>query len=76
MAPLGDVDDVVAWWGVGIKFVVELLFIPIFWFFLSLQHHSIQYSILSKIAMDYQAPEAPIYVCLEQLQIWPQIHNI
>ena len=54
-APLEDVDDVIAWWGVTVKFAVELFFIPIFWFFLSPQHHSIQYSILSKIAGDYLA---------------------
>jgi hypothetical protein len=32
-APLEDVDDVIAWWGVIVKFSVELFFIPIFWFF-------------------------------------------
>lgn len=32
-APLEDVDDVVAWWGVSVKFVVELFFILIFWRF-------------------------------------------
>jgi hypothetical protein len=35
--------------------VVELFFIPIYIYFLSPQHHSIQYSILSKIARDYLA---------------------
>jgi hypothetical protein len=44
VAPLEDVDDVIAWWGVSVKFVVELFFIPIYIYYL---HSTIPFNIPS-----------------------------